>query len=121
MVRPKADPTIIARGVFITGPAKKVRLILTYPPSTGRNVDEILRVIDSLQLNSLQLIGVHKVAMPVNCCQRPNDRRRRQRQHLLHRGNEAVLSDADAGDGSAAVSVLSDKGDYVGARRQHGP
>jgi thioredoxin-dependent peroxiredoxin len=47
--------------VFIIDPNKKVRLILTYPPSTGRNFDEILRVIDSLQLTD-----AHKVATPVN-------------------------------------------------------
>jgi alkyl hydroperoxide reductase subunit AhpC len=49
------------RSVFIIDPNKKVRLILTYPPSTGRNFDEILRVIDSLQLTD-----AHKVATPVN-------------------------------------------------------
>jgi alkyl hydroperoxide reductase subunit AhpC len=61
MVHPEADPTITVRSVFIIDPAKKVRLILTYPPSTGRNFDEILRVIDSLQLTD-----AHKVATPVN-------------------------------------------------------
>lgn len=61
MVHPDADPTITVRSVFIIDPAKKVRLILTYPPSTGRNFDEILRVIDSLQLTD-----AHKVATPVN-------------------------------------------------------
>ncbi len=61
MVHPEADPTITVRSVFIIDPAKKVRLILTYPPSTGRNFDEIVRVIDSLQLTD-----DHKVATPVN-------------------------------------------------------
>ncbi len=61
MVHPQADPTITVRSVFIVDPAKKVRLILTYPPSTGRNFDEIVRVIDSLQLTD-----AHKVATPVN-------------------------------------------------------
>ena len=61
MVHPEADPTITVRSVFIIDPAKKVRLILTYPPSTGRNFDEIVRVIDSLQLTD-----AHKVATPVN-------------------------------------------------------
>ena len=50
-----------ARCVFIIDPNKKVRLMLTYPPSTGRNFMEILRVIDSLQLTD-----AHKVATPVN-------------------------------------------------------
>ena len=49
------------RSVFIIGPDKKVKLILTYPASTGRNVDELLRVIDSLQLTAN-----YQVATPVN-------------------------------------------------------
>jgi thioredoxin-dependent peroxiredoxin len=61
MVHPDADPSITVRGVFIIDASKKVRLILTYPPSTGRNFQEILRVIDSLQLTD-----AHKVATPVN-------------------------------------------------------
>lgn len=50
MLHPKADPKVTVRSVFIIDPARKVRLTLTYPPSAGRNVDEILRVLDSLQL-----------------------------------------------------------------------
>ena len=61
MIHPKADPKVTVRTVFIIDPDKKIRLTLTYPPSTGRNVDEILRVIDSLQLTSK-----HKVATPVD-------------------------------------------------------
>jgi alkyl hydroperoxide reductase subunit AhpC len=61
MVHPEADPALTVRSVFIIDPNKKVRLILTYPPSTGRNFQEILRVIDSLQLTD-----AHKVATPVN-------------------------------------------------------
>jgi hypothetical protein len=49
------------RSVFVIDPNKKLRLTLTYPPSTGRNFPEILRVIDSLQLTD-----AHKVATPVN-------------------------------------------------------
>lgn len=61
MIHPKSDPKLTVRSVFIIAPDKKVRLILTYPPSTGRNFVEILRVIDSLQLTD-----AHKVATPVN-------------------------------------------------------
>lgn len=61
MIHPKADPKVTVRTVFIIDADKKIRLTLTYPPSTGRNVDEILRVIDSLQLTDK-----HKVATPVD-------------------------------------------------------
>lgn len=61
MIHPNADNTFTVRSVFVIDPAKKVRLMITYPASTGRNFDEILRVIDSLQLTDK-----HKVATPVN-------------------------------------------------------
>jgi len=61
MIHPKADPKVTVRTVFVIDSAKKIRLTLTYPPSTGRNLDEILRVIDSLQLTHN-----HKVATPVD-------------------------------------------------------
>ena len=66
MVHPDADPSITVRTVFVIDPNKKVRLFLVYPPSTGRNFDEILRVIDSLQLTDSK-----RVATPVNW--RPGD------------------------------------------------
>lgn len=50
MHHPGADPKVTVRSVFIVDPQRKVRLILAYPPSAGRNVDEVLRVLDSLQL-----------------------------------------------------------------------
>lgn len=50
MIHPNADNTLTVRSVFIIDPQKRLRLTLTYPASTGRNFDEILRVIDSLQL-----------------------------------------------------------------------
>ena len=61
MVHPEADAAVTVRSVFVIDPAKKVRLMLTYPPSTGRNFDEILRVIDALQLTD-----AHKVSTPAN-------------------------------------------------------
>ncbi|MFG0256601.1 MAG: peroxiredoxin [Phycisphaerales bacterium JB043] len=61
MIHPNADDTLTVRSVFIIDHNKKVRLILTYPASTGRNFDEILRVIDSLQLTDS-----HKLATPAN-------------------------------------------------------
>ncbi|AOY84188.1 peroxiredoxin [Moorena producens JHB] len=61
MIHPNADNTLTVRSVFVIDPQKKLRLVLTYPASTGRNFDEILRVIDSLQLTD-----DYKVATPVN-------------------------------------------------------
>jgi alkyl hydroperoxide reductase subunit AhpC len=52
MIHPNASDTVTVRNVFMIGPDKKVKLILTYPQSTGRDVDELLRVIDSLQLTA---------------------------------------------------------------------
>ena len=52
MVHPNADDTMTVRSVFVIGPDNKVKLTLTYPASTGRNFDELLRVIDSLQLTA---------------------------------------------------------------------
>lgn len=61
MIHPNASDTFTVRSVFIIGPDKKVKLTITYPASTGRNFDEILRVIDSLQLTAK-----YSVATPVN-------------------------------------------------------
>ena len=61
MIHPNADDTTTVRSVFVIGPDKKVKLTLCYPQSTGRDFDEILRVIDSLQLTAH-----HKVSTPVN-------------------------------------------------------
>ncbi len=57
MIHAQSDPTVTVRSVFVIDPAKKVRLILTYPPSTGRNFQEILRAIDSLQLTDSRSIA----------------------------------------------------------------
>lgn len=57
MIHPNADNTLTVRSVFIIGPDKKVKLTLTYPASTGRNFDELLRVIDSLQLTATQSLA----------------------------------------------------------------
>ena len=61
MIQPNASDTMTVRSVFVIGPDNKLKLSLTYPASTGRNFDEILRVIDSLQLTSK-----FKVATPAN-------------------------------------------------------
>ncbi len=61
MIHPNANDTLTVRSVYVIGPDKKVKLMITYPASTGRNFDEILRVIDSLQLTAN-----HSVATPVN-------------------------------------------------------
>lgn len=61
MIHPNASDTMTVRSVFFIGPDKKVKASITYPASTGRNFDELLRVIDSLQLTAN-----YKVATPVN-------------------------------------------------------
>jgi thioredoxin-dependent peroxiredoxin len=61
MIHPNANDTLTVRSVFVVGPDKKLKLSLTYPASTGRNFEEILRIIDSLQLTAK-----HQVATPVN-------------------------------------------------------
>jgi thioredoxin-dependent peroxiredoxin len=61
LIHPNASATATVRSLFIIDPAKKIRLVITYPASTGRNFDEILRVIDSLQLTDN-----HSVATPGN-------------------------------------------------------
>jgi alkyl hydroperoxide reductase subunit AhpC len=61
MIHPKADDTMTVRSVFVVGPDNKVKLTLTYPASTGRNFDELLRSIDSLRLTAY-----HAVATPAD-------------------------------------------------------
>jgi alkyl hydroperoxide reductase subunit AhpC len=61
MIHPNANDTLTVRSVFVIGPDKKVKLTITYPASTGRNFEEILRVIDSLKLTA-----EHSVATPAN-------------------------------------------------------
>lgn len=61
MIHPNADPKVTVRAVYVIDPDKKIRASIIYPPSAGRNFDEILRLIDSLQLTD-----GYKVATPVN-------------------------------------------------------
>ena len=61
MIHPNEEATATVRSVFVVGPDKKIKLVLTYPQSTGRNFAEILRVLDSLQLTD-----EHKVATPAD-------------------------------------------------------
>ncbi|WP_335967134.1 peroxiredoxin [Galbibacter sp. PAP.153] len=61
MIHPNADATLTVRSVYVIAPDKTIKLMITYPASTGRNFDELLRVIDSLQLTAY-----HKVATPAN-------------------------------------------------------
>lgn len=61
MIHPNADAELTVRAVYVIDPNKKIRASIVYPPSTGRNFDEVLRLIDSLQLTDN-----HKVATPVN-------------------------------------------------------
>lgn len=61
MLHPNSDEKGTVRSVFVIGPDKKIKLTITYPASTGRNFDELLRVIDSLQLTAY-----HRVATPAN-------------------------------------------------------
>lgn len=61
MIHPNADPKVTVRSVYVIDPNKKIRTMITYPPSAGRNFEEVLRVIDSLQLTD-----GYKVATPVN-------------------------------------------------------
>ncbi|KCZ92678.1 peroxiredoxin [Hyphomonas johnsonii] len=61
MIHPNADAKLTVRAVYVIDPNKRIRASIVYPPSTGRNFDEVLRLIDSLQLTD-----THKVATPVN-------------------------------------------------------
>ena len=61
MIHPNADPKVTVRSVYIIDPNKKIRATFTYPPSAGRNFNEVLRLLDSLQLTD-----GYKVATPVN-------------------------------------------------------
>ena len=79
MIHPRHDELYTVRTVFVIDPKKKIRLTITYPQTAGRNFDEILRVVDSLQLTD-----AHSVSTPVN----------------WHAGEEVIIipsvSDADA-------------------------
>ena len=77
MIHPNVTEKTTVRTVFVIGPDKKVKLTLTYPPSTGRNFQEILRVIDSLQLTAY-----HSVATPADWIDAES--RKAQFHHRMH-------------------------------------
>ena len=86
MIHPNASDSFTVRSVFIIDPKKKVRLTITYPASTGRNFDEIIRVIDSLQLTdnysvATRLIG-NRARMWLSCppCRTPKSSSRSSRR-----------------------------------------
>ncbi len=81
MIHPNAIEAATVRTVFVIGPDKKVKLTLTYPANVGRNVEEILRVIDALQLS-----GAYAVSTPVN----------------WHNGDEVIISPALSDDEAKA-------------------
>ena len=83
MIHPNANDTLTVRSVFVVGPDNKVKLTLTYPASTGRNFDELLRVIDSLQLTA-KLQGRHAGGL--------EERRGRHHRRIgLRRGRQGRL------------------------------
>jgi alkyl hydroperoxide reductase subunit AhpC len=82
MIHPNAIDTATVRTVFIIGPDKKIKLTLTYPAAVGRNVDEILRALDALQLST-----AHRVSTPVNWTT----------------GNDVIISPAVSDDEAATV------------------
>ena len=100
--RTAADNATI-RSVFIVGPDKKIKLMLTYPMSTGRNFDEVLRVLDSMQLTAK-----HKVATPVNW---KAGRGRHHRAGGVGRGSQAEipgrLESAEAVSADRAAAEVS--------------
>ena len=93
MIHPNANDTLTVRSVFIIGPDKKVKLIITYPASTGRNFDEILRVIDSLQLTAkLQRRHAGELEGRRGRHHRPRGLRRRRQDQVPQglEGNQAL-------------------------------
>lgn len=91
MIHPKVSETFTVRTVFIIDPKKKIRLMMTYPQSTGRNFDEILRVLDSMQLTDK-----HKVATPANwkngddCIILPSITEQKELDHLFPKGYKTL-------------------------------
>ena len=87
LIHPNASTTATVRSLFVIDPQKKVRLIITYPASTGRNFDEILRALDSIQMTAK-----HKVATPANWVPGQDVGPARPRQLRLHPSASPVRS-----------------------------
>ena len=88
MIHPNASDTMTVRSVFVIGPGKKVKLQITYPASTGRNFEEILRVIDSLQLTAKYQGGDPGQLDQRRRCHRRQQCRRRRGQAAVSAGLE---------------------------------
>ena len=112
MIHPNADDTLTVRSVFVIGPDKKVKLTLTYPASTGRNFDEILRVIDSL--------AAHRREEGGDPGQLARRRRRDHRARAVQRGSQASSSPTAGTSRSPTFGSPSSPADPAQRRRPIG-